>query len=111
MSGLRQRRIRVLSTLGSALAISLILGAVPVLRAFWTVAIFAAMALAAYVVLLARFTAAEAPVARHRRVRIEDRIHAPEDWVNPHLEGESAKRDGDMTRPPWVRMLVEERSA
>lgn len=109
--GLRQRRVRVLSTLGSALAISLVLGAVPVLRAFWTAAIFVAAALTAYVVLLARFTAVETSVGRQRCVGSEDRLHAPEDWVNPHLEGDGATRDADMTRPPWVRMLVEERSA
>jgi hypothetical protein len=107
---LRTRRKRVLSAFSGALALSLILGVVPALRAFWTISILLAVALTAYLVLLARFTAAETSAGRPRRDWRDDSVNAPEDWVSPKLDG-TGTLDQGASRAPWVRLLVEEQSA
>ncbi|MGB9112581.1 MAG: hypothetical protein WCF24_07620 [Acidimicrobiales bacterium] len=110
VGGLRLRRRRILSALSGALAFSLVLGAVPALSAFWTIAIVLVVALAAYIVLLARFTGAESP-GRHRLSSEDGDIHAPEEWVSPHFERAVSARDREAARRPWVRLLAEEQSA
>ena len=111
-SDLRLRRRRVLSAFGGALAVSLILGAVPGLGAFWTISVVLAVSLTAYVVLLARFTAAEAASSPGRHSADgRDELRVPGDWVIRQYGETGDVHDRDMPREPWVRLFVEKRSA
>jgi uncharacterized membrane protein len=98
---MRLRRRRVLVVSAGALAFSLVLGAVPALRAFWMISILLAVALVIYLVLLARVVS----MGTTRRPSVDD--GAPESWVSAHRHLEEASD----TRMPWVRLLVEENSA
>jgi hypothetical protein len=105
---LRLRRRRLLSIFVGALAISLILGALPELSAFWTIAIVLSVILVAYVALLSFFAADAAP-SHQRRVAEEADLSAPEIWLNREQEQSDFQRRDE--RLPWVRLIVEEQSA
>jgi hypothetical protein len=107
-STLRLRRRRLLSIFAGALAISLILGALPELRAFWTIAIVLSVLLVAYVVLLSVFAADSSP-SHQRRLPAEADLSEPEIWFNPHQDLGDVERHE--ARMPWVRLVVEEQSA
>jgi hypothetical protein len=107
----RLRRIRVLYAFGGALTICLVLGAVPALRAFWTISIVLAVGLVAYVVLLVRVTATARSSPRRIPVGGHREVGAPDDWVSHELDADNAIHVGGVSREPWVRLLLEERSA
>jgi hypothetical protein len=111
ISDLHLRRRRVLSAFGGALVISLILGAMPGLSAFWTISIVLAASLTAYVVLLARFAAAQASFPGRHRADGRSELRVPEDWVTRQYGETDDVLDRDLPRVPWVRLLVEEQSA
>ncbi|MGA8297521.1 MAG: hypothetical protein WB770_10800 [Acidimicrobiales bacterium] len=86
--------------------VSLVLGAVPALRAFWTIAVLLAAALTVYLFLLARFAAT---ASDQQRGWYGDETRVPEEWVNASITDSAGQRD--CSRMPWVRLIVEERSA
>lgn len=110
MSRLQLRRRRVLSGICGALGLCLVLGAVPELRALWTVSILLAVVLACYLVLLVRYATETSPV-RHRRVHEVQDSRSPEVWVSREPAESGSEHDDEMQRTPWVRLVVEERSA
>jgi hypothetical protein len=111
VSGLHLRRRRVVVGLSGAIALCLVLGALPALGAFWTIAIVFVVALATYMVLLARFAGVGSSTGHRRRTWEGGEFNAPEEWVSPQFDGAVAVHDRDPARLPWVRLLAEERSA
>lgn len=92
--------------LGGSLAFSLILGAVPVLRGFWVIAMVLSAALVVYMVLLARFSAALSGSVRPGRSD-EPSFEMLGDWDRSNTK-RSNRGEANM---PWVRLLVDEQSA
>ena len=112
---IRQRRRRLsLGVLGTVFFLTLMIGFVPALRAFWAVAIVSAVLMATYLVLLARCVASEA-----KGVLTRDAVGATIDgasilWPDHHPAASiSDETDSPSLTylPSRVRLLVEERSA
>jgi len=112
---IRQRRRRLaLTVLGSVFLLTLIIGFVPALRAFWAVAVIFAALMTAYIFLLARCVAAEANGA-HSRHPLEAGLGRHAIPWNEELLSPSPATDADgadVTQlPSRVRLLLDERSA
>jgi len=102
----RERRRRTLSTLGSTLAATLVLGAIPGLHVLWDLSILSFLLTAGYVGLLVYLAQGEAPIPDVRSTVVPIRQPVRERPAQPRLlvsSGESSGRPlGFIRRPAFV---------